>query len=67
MMHEFIANNIINAKKAGGVEAGRKKYNAYFSGFALRLYKNYKSGVDLILTTHVDEETGMTFEDCIVE
>lgn len=66
-MCEWIANNVINAKKAGGTEAGRKKYGAYFTGFALRLYKNYKAGVDLILTTYVDEDTKMTFEDCIVE
>ena len=66
-METFISNNIINAKKAGGTEAGQKKYKTYFSGFALRIYKNYKDGVDLILRTHVDEATGMTFEDCIVE
>ena len=65
-MHEFIANNIINAKIKGGIEAGQKKYKVYFTGTAGRIYKNYKAGVDLILNTHVDDETGMTFEDCIV-
>lgn len=66
-METFISNNIINAKKSGGTEAGQKKYKVYFTGWAGKIYKNYKSGVDLILSTHVDEETGMTFEDCIVE
>lgn len=66
-MDTFIANNIITAKKTGGTESGRKKYKAYFTGWALMLYKSYKQSVDVILSTHVDDETGMTFEDCVVE
>ena len=64
-METFIANNIINAKKQGGTEVGQKKYKVYFTGIAGRIYKNYKDGVDLILNSHVDKDTGMTFEDCI--
>jgi len=66
-MPTFIANNIIEAKKKGGTEAGRKKYKTYFSGYALYLYGSYKDDVDVILGTHVDKNTGMTFDDCIVE
>lgn len=65
-MIEFIANKIMTAKDDGGTEAGKKKYKTYFSGFALKIYKKYKDGVDLILRT-TENESGESYEDCIVE
>ena len=57
-MAEFIANAIENACDAGGVEAGRAKYNAYFS--RTRIYERFREKVETILTTD-------GYGDCIVE
>jgi len=57
-MAEFIANAIMNACDAGGVTAGRTKYNAYFG--RTRIYERFREKVETILTTD-------GYGDCIVE
>lgn len=59
-MITFIAQRIKDAKDAGGTEAGRAKYRAYFGTVNLqKLYGKYQADVDAILI-----QDG--YEDCIV-
>lgn len=56
-MAPFIALVIMQAKDAGGVQAGQDKYKAYFVN--TRLYLRFKPDVDTILQTD-------GYGDCIV-
>lgn len=57
-MAEFIANAIMSAYSAGGVTAGRAKYEAYFK--RTRIYERFREKVETILATD-------GYGDCIVE
>lgn len=59
-MKKVIADNIINAAKQAGVEAGQAKYRSYFINYpACTWYKAYKAEVDARLKA-------AGFESCIV-
>lgn len=63
-MQTFIANTIIKVYDTQGLAAAQEKYRQYF--IYQPTYARYKTGVDNILTTTDNPNTGTDYSDAIV-